>query len=92
MGVPVVMMRGDNFVSHIGESIALNANLADWIVEDNQTYTSKIFNLAKDIPYLAELRQHLRARLLKTPLFDAKKFARNFESALWGMWDNLTNK
>jgi predicted O-linked N-acetylglucosamine transferase (SPINDLY family) len=92
MGVPVVMMRGDNFVSHIGESIALNANLADWIVEDNQAYTSKIFNLAKDIPYLAELRQHLRARLLKTPLFDAKKFARNFESALWGMWDNLTNK
>jgi protein O-GlcNAc transferase len=28
----------------------------------------------------------LRQQVLASPLFDAPRFARNFEDALWGMW------
>ena len=41
MGVPVITLRGDRFLSRIGESIAHNAGLADWIAEDDDDYVAK---------------------------------------------------
>jgi len=32
------------------------------------------------------LRARLREQVRASPLFDAPRFARNFEDALWGMW------
>ena len=41
MGVPVITRRGDCFLSHIGESIAHNAGLSDWIADNDDDYVAK---------------------------------------------------
>ena len=86
MGVPVVTRRGDRFLSHVGESIAHAAGLADWIAGDDDDYVAKAARFAADPAHLAELRHSMRARLTDSPLFDAARFARNFEAILWDMW------
>ena len=88
MGVPFITRRGNSFLSHVGESIAINAGLADWIAEDDDDYVTKAVSHANNLAKLAALRAGLRQQVLASPLFDAPRFARNFENALWGMWEN----
>ncbi len=86
MGVPILTMRGNNYLSHLGESILHNGGLSEWIAADEDEYITKAVVYSSNLTYLAELRKGLRARVLASPLFDAQLFARNFENALWGMW------
>jgi protein O-GlcNAc transferase len=41
---------------------------------------------------LAALRNSLRQQVMASPLFDAPRFAQNFENALWGMWQSYQNQ
>jgi protein O-GlcNAc transferase len=87
MGVPVLSRLGDRFISRTAGSIAHNAGLPDWIAADEDEYVAKAVASASDLQRLAALRAGLRQQVLASPLFDAPLFARNFEDALWGMWD-----
>ena len=86
MGVPVITKCGDRFLSHVGETIAHNAGLSDWIAADEDDYVAKAAAFASDLEGLAKLRAGLRQQVLASPLFDAARFARHFEEAAWGMW------
>ena len=86
MGVPVLSMQGDRFMSRTATSIAHNAGLSDWIARDEDDYVAKAIAFAGDLPKLAALRAGLREQVRVSPLFDAPRFAKNFEAALWGMW------
>lgn len=86
MAVPVLTRRGDSFLSRLGESICNNAGLSDWIASSEYEYVRKAVAFAQDLPRLASLRAGLRAQVLASPLFDAPRFARHFEDAMWGMW------
>jgi protein O-GlcNAc transferase len=88
MGVPVLTKRGDRFLSRMGESIMHNAGLTDWIADDEADYVAKAVVHTANLKKLAALRNGLRQQVLISPLFDASQFARNFEAALWGMWQN----
>ena len=92
MGVPLLTLRGSNYISHLGESILNNAGLSDWIAESKEEYVAKAIAFANDIPKLASLRAGLRQQVLASPLFDAKRFARNFENAMWDMWQSYLTK
>jgi predicted O-linked N-acetylglucosamine transferase (SPINDLY family) len=87
MGVPVVTKRGDRLLSHQGECIARNAGLPDWIAADEDDYVARAAAFAADLPRLAALRGGLRTQVLASPLFDARRFARHFEDALWKIWN-----
>ncbi len=92
MGVPTVAIRGEAYISHLGESIMHHAGLPDWVADDEEDYVAKAVAFASDVEGLASLRAGLRDQVLNSPLFDAPRFARDFEQALWGMWqarDNL---
>ena len=89
MGVPVITKKGSYFLSHLGESIAHNSNLSDWIADDNDNYIAKAVEFSSDLSALEMLRQSLRENLLKTPLFDLPRFANHFEKALWEMRDSI---
>ena len=92
MGVPVLTRKGDRFLSHVGESIAHNSGLVDWIAEDDDDYVAKAIMHTANLERLATLRSGLRAQVLASPLFDAPRFARHFEEALWGMWKQYSEK
>ena len=47
---------------------------------------------AGDLPKLAALHAELREQVSASPLFDARRFARNFEDAMWGMWQARMRK
>jgi len=86
MGVPVLSLQGNSFLSCTAESIAHNAGLPDWVATDEADYVAKAVAYASDLERLAALRAGLREQVLASPLFDAPRFARNFEDAVWGMW------
>ena len=86
MGVPVLTMRGDRFLSHAGETIMRNAGLPDWIARGSDAYVAKAARFGADLAALSGLRRGLRQQVLNSPLFDASRFARHFEAAMWGMW------
>jgi Predicted O-linked N-acetylglucosamine transferase, SPINDLY family len=86
MGVPVLSLRGDRFLSRTAGSIAHNAGLPDWVAADEDDYVAKAVAFTANLERLVALRAGLRQQVLASPLFDAPRFARNFEDALWGMW------
>jgi predicted O-linked N-acetylglucosamine transferase (SPINDLY family) len=92
MGVPVLTLKGDRFLSHLGESIAHNAGQANWVAEDLDDYVNKAVAFASDLRYLVNMRATLRDRVLQTPLFDVERFAKNFGEALWGMFRDKSKK
>ena len=91
MAVPFITRKGDRFISRCGQSIAYNAGLADWIAENDDDYVAKAVTHASDLIRLASLRSRLRQQILASPLFDATRFARHLEAALWGMWKRREN-
>jgi predicted O-linked N-acetylglucosamine transferase (SPINDLY family) len=86
MGVPVMTLKGDRFISHQGETILGNLGLADWIAADGDDYVRRAAGFAANPVALSGLRRDLRRRLIASPLCDAPRFARNLETALRGMW------
>jgi len=86
MGVPVLSLLGNNFLSLSAKSIAHYSGLQDWVAIDEDDYVLKAVRYAENQNRLAELRSKLRQQVLASPLFDAPRFARNFENAMWEMW------
>jgi len=86
MGVPTITLAGDTLLSRQGAGVLMAAGLGDWIAGSIAEYISKAVALASDVDRLAALRAGLRGQVGASPLFDAMRFARNFEDALWGMW------
>ena len=92
MGVPVLSMHGDRFMSRTASSIAINAGLSEWIAQNEEDYIAKAVSFSTDLERLSTLRAGLREQVLASPLFDAQRFANNFENALWGMWQACGEK
>jgi protein O-GlcNAc transferase len=88
MGVPVVTLHGDRFLSLTAKSIAHHVGLPDWVAVDKDNYVTKAVAFTSNLERLAALRSGLRQQVMASPLFDARRFARNFEAALWGMWQS----
>jgi protein O-GlcNAc transferase len=86
MGVPVLTLQGNCFLSRIGTSIARNAGLEDWIAVDTGDYVARAVTFASRPAQLASLRANLREQVTASPLFAATRFARHLEAAWWGMW------
>ncbi len=82
MGVPVITMAGYNFNSRCGESINKNLNLEYLIAKDEEEYISKVINLSNNTKKFFELRKFIYVEALKSPLFDQKKFSKNFFKTL----------
>jgi protein O-GlcNAc transferase len=86
MGVPVLTLQGKSLVSRQGVGVLMNVGLSHWIANDQDEYLTKAISFTTDLDKLAALRLGLRKQVLASPLFDAVRFSKNFEKALWSMW------
>ena len=82
MGVPVLTMAGYNFNSRCGESINKNLGLEYLIAKDEDEYVSKAVGLSSNREKFMGLRKSVFLNAMKSPLFDKKKFAKNFYNSL----------
>ncbi len=84
MGVPVLSLRGDRFIGHVGESLLRTAGLDDWVAEDADDFVARasaVCNRQSRSPRsLAEPRFSGRG-FLASPITDAPRFARHLEAA-----------
>jgi protein O-GlcNAc transferase len=85
MGVPTVTLAGNTLLSRQGASLLSCVDLDDWIAETKVDYIERAISHAADLESLSRLRAGLRERARASPLFDAPRFARDFEAALWQM-------
>ncbi len=86
MGVPMIALRGDRFISRMGASILTRLGLTDLVAETPEDYVERAVALAKDLDRLANLRNDLRPRMQASPLCNAETFCREMESAYCDMW------
>jgi protein O-GlcNAc transferase len=86
MGVPTLTLAGDSLLARQGASLLTAAGLEEWVTDRVEDYIDQAVTLTRDLDQLSRLRGGLREQVRLSPLFDAKRFARHFEAALWGMW------
>lgn len=88
-GVPVVTLRGADFVSRMAASMLTTLELPELITNDLDAYGERARELAMDASRRASLKAKLDAALGRQPLFDPARFARQIEVAYAEMWQNF---
>lgn len=86
MGVPVVVMRGQHFVSRMGASFMTAAGLGDWIASDDGDFVRIAQDMAADRRKLFALKKNLRSHLKRLSAWDPKQQTRAIESAWISMY------
>ena len=86
MGVPVVVLAGQHFVSRMGASFMTALNLSDWVADHDDAYVEIARRQASDRAALLALKRGLRARQQGSPAWDIDRHTRALEQALRVMW------
>jgi protein O-GlcNAc transferase len=86
MGVPVLSLKGQRFISHQGETILNSVGLNDWIASGHDEYIALALAKAGNLEALSDLRHSLRERLLASAFVDAVRFSASLEAVWRGMW------
>ena len=82
MNVPVLSLKGHNFNSRCGESINVNAGLNHFVAKNPKEYVQKAILYSENLEKLENERKYIFENILNTPLFNSKKFAKNFWNAI----------
>lgn len=86
MGVPLVTLIGDRFISRVGSSLVRAVGLDDLAAPTLVEYVEAARALAGDLPRLSAIRARLRPDMMASTLGDAPRFARDLEVGLRQMW------
>ena len=81
-GLPVVTKRGNQFSARVAASLLTAVGLEELITETEEDYEDLIMKLAEQPRKLKELKNKLASNILKEPLFDTKRYTRNFEAGI----------
>lgn len=82
MNVPVLSLKGYNFNSRCGQSININAGLNHFVAKNPEEYVEKAILYSENLKKLENERKYIFENILNTPLFNSKKFAKNFWNAI----------
>ena len=88
MGVPVLTIKGNNFVGRYGESINTNLGIKNLIVENEDEYISTMIDFANDQKKVENMRDLVFKNALNSTLFDSMNFTKELEKAMDKMISN----
>ena len=88
MGVPVITLEGQHYVSRMASAVLRGANLDDWIVTTEEDYLQLaiVQSLPQRLAWLRNNRQHWREKLRQSPLGDATDLMKHLELAFKEMY------
>jgi predicted O-linked N-acetylglucosamine transferase (SPINDLY family) len=86
MGIPVVALSGDSYVSRVSRGILLRVGLEDWVADSERDYTGIAVRKARALPALASLRTQLRQKIEASTLFQYRLLASELEDGYQKMW------
>ena len=86
MGVPVIVLKGFNFNSKCGYSIIKNSNFKNLIANNMTEYVDKAVYFYNNRKEFLELKNELFKNILSTPLFQTKKFSKDFCNSLLNIY------
>lgn len=89
LGVPLVNLAGEAFVSRAGLSILTTIGLPEWVAHSEDECLRIARDLAHDRTRLARLRAGLRERMRASPLLATAAFMRDLEDCYrtaWRQW------
>jgi predicted O-linked N-acetylglucosamine transferase (SPINDLY family) len=81
MGVPVVTLRGHNFVSRMGASFMTAAGLPEWVADNDEAYLGLATRMAQDRKALLAIKRGLRECLKSRQGWDVTAHTRAMEQA-----------
>ena len=86
MGVPVITLRGNDFLSRNTENILINSKLKDYIAETKEQYIDIAINSAKNKRSLN--KEKIRECFLNSPLVDGYRFSNELKIKLREVWQD----
>ena len=84
-GVPVLTLYGRSFASRVAASLLHTLGLPELACADIETYMAQAVHWASEPQALVELRERLAQARVTSPLFDGRRYARDFERLLLRM-------
>ncbi len=92
MGVPVLTLAGERFVSRFGLSILTTLGLPELITTSAEEYSDRAIALVSNPAKLAGIRAELRSRLESSPFLDHDRFTRELEDAFFRMHNDAARE
>lgn len=89
-GVPVVSLVGKTFAARVAGSLLGAAGVGELGAASPDAYYDLALDLFRSPDRLADIKSRLDRARGEAPLFDAVKFARDFERALDALWNART--
>ena len=90
-GLPVVTKMGHQFSARVAASLLTAAGLKELITKTEFDYEKKCLELALNPKKLKFIKEKLAKNLNTQPLFDTKRYARNFERGLQEAYKRLVD-
>ena len=84
MGVPVITLKGDDFLSRNTENILINSNLESFISKTKSEYIKNAIFFANDKNRIK--KEAIRNSFLSSPILDGKRFSKDLKIILREKW------
>ena len=91
MGLPVVTLIGESFVSRVASSLLNTINLKELITKNFLEYEKLIDKIIKNPIYLKNLREKIKKNVSMSPLYDCGLFTKNLEKAYLEVYQKYAN-
>jgi predicted O-linked N-acetylglucosamine transferase (SPINDLY family) len=82
LGIPILTMEGNNFLSRCGTSININLGMEEWIAKNNDEYIDKAIFFSSNRMILSNYKKKLVNERCNNKIFNNKLFAKDLLNML----------